>query len=154
MRIQPFFLSPRFLVIPILLYICLAQALAAEKVSSRLLGLWVVQDSACSGCDPAKGAETGAVLRISEQGIQDPFNKDCNGLVRSKEGASESYAVFQERLGVPERWLTSQSKPEENTVISFELMCGEKSFLKVIALPNGDLLRPAEASTVLRFRRP
>lgn len=129
-------------------------SLAGDTVSPKLLGLWVVQDSACNGCDPAKGAETGAVLRISDQGIQDPFSSDCNGVVESKETSTESYAKFQERLGVPERWLVPQAKAEHNTVTHFDLYCGGKSFLKIISLPNGDLLRPAEASTVLRFRRP
>ena len=127
--------------------------LALENVSSTLLGLWIVQDSACSGCDPTKGAETGAVLRIYEQGIQDPFSSDCHGIVQSKEISTESYRAFQERLGVPDRWLIAQAKPEKNSVTTYDLYCGDKTVLKVIALPNGDLLRPTEASTVLRFRR-
>lgn len=127
--------------------------IAGESVSTRLLGLWVVQDSACNGCDPAKGAETGAVLRISEHSIQDPFNSDCNGVVQSKELVTESYAVFQDRLGVPARWLVPQTLPEHNIATTYDLYCGDKSFMKVVALPNGDLLRLAEASTLLRLRR-
>jgi len=130
-----------------------SQTLGAENVSSKFLGLWIVQDSACSGCDPAKGAETGAVLRIDEQGIQDPFSSDCHGILQSKEISTESYITFQERLGVPDRWLIAQAKPEQNSVTNYHLYCGDKIVLKVIALPNGDLLLPTEASTVLRLRR-
>jgi len=154
MRIHSSLLAPRYWVIPLFLALCSVPALAAEKVSSRLLGLWVVQDSACKGCDPAKGAETGAVLRISEQGIQDPFSNDCHGAVQSREIGSEPFTEFQARMGVPARWLVAQSTPEQNKVTTFEMVCGDKTVLKVFALPNGDLLRPAEASTVLRFRHP
>jgi len=143
-----------FLLLAIGIALTSTNPFAGENISPKVMGLWVVQDSACNGCDPAKGAETGAMLRINEQGVQDPFSSDCHKAVQSKEVSTEPYASLQERLGVPARWLVAQSKPELNVVSHFDILCGDKTVLKIIALPNGELLRPSEASTVLHFRRP
>jgi hypothetical protein len=136
-----------------------AHALAADELlPAALAGLWVVQDSACAGCDPAQGPETGAQLRIAAAGYQNPFAADCSAGLQVHALPTEPLAQIQERLGLPARWLAGAGTPAAAAPASagmarpFRLSCPGRPALVVLLLPEGDLLMPVEASTVLRFR--
>ena len=135
--------------LPILVLCGSADATAQPAPPANLQGLWRVADSACAGCDPAQGPETGAQLRISAQGYQNPFAEDCAQAVVAEALAPESEAALQQRLGLPARWLAAD--PAQAAVQSFRIWCGAQASFQVIRLSGGDLLVPTEASTVLRL---
>jgi hypothetical protein len=128
----------------------------AQSLPDRLSGVWTVEDSACSGCDPTRGPEAGARLRLGAQGYQNPFASDCLGAVRTLALAGESVAALQLRLGLPQRWLVREGHPQpapEDVAQTFQLSCVGTEALILVLLPDGHLLMPVEASTVLRFTR-
>lgn len=124
---------------------------AAQPLPAALAGLWRVVDSACGGCDPSQGAETGAEVRLAAQGSQNPFGTDCAGLLEVTAEAPEALPALQERLGLPPRWL---SGAEAAPARPYRLVCAGVPREVVILLANGALLIPGEASSVLRLQRP
>ena len=124
-----------------------------QPVPSELVGLWRVQDGACSGCDPSQGAETGAELRIAAGSYQNPFGSDCTQGAQVQAAPAEVLAAAQERLGLPPRWLSGAGQAREASVRVYRLVCAGKARETVLLLPGGTLLLPQEASTVLRLTR-
>jgi hypothetical protein len=130
-----------------------SQPTCAGSLPAGLLGLWRVEDSACQGCDPDRGAETGAELRIASRGFQNPFGADCPDAVDITALAPEPVAELQARLGLPARWLTGSAAalPAQ----PYRVSCPGRAATLLILLPGDTLLLPIEASTVLRLlRRP
>ena len=125
---------------------------AEEAMPAPLIGLWHVEDSACRGCDPQRGPDAGAQLRLTPQFYQNPFQSDCLQPPVAQQQPAESVAELQARLGLPARWLTHISDPKTLTR-SWRLMCGRGDSFVVILLPDGQLLVPVEASTTLRLSR-
>ncbi len=131
---------------------CLAilPAMAEEVLPAPLIGLWRVEDSACRGCDPARGAEAGAELRLTPLYYQNPFQDDCLQAPVAQLQPAERVAELQARLGLPARWLGPADGPDK-PVRSWRLSCGKGQSFLVILLPDGSLLLPVEASTTLRL---
>ena len=124
---------------------------ALMGIPQDLVGLWRVQDGACAGCDPSQGAETGADLRIGEDSYQNPFGSDCGAGASVVPLAPEALSLARDRLGLPPRW--SAGAPDSAQVKGYRLICGGTARETVLLLPDGTLLLPQEASTVLRLTR-
>ena len=124
---------------------------AAEVLPAPLIGLWKVEDSACRSCDPQRGPETGAELRLTPQFYQNPFQSDCLQAPVAQQQIPETVAEVQARLGLPARWMAGSG--EAAVTRSWRLACGRGPSFTLILLPDGTLLMPVEASTTLRLRR-
>ncbi|MDE3010130.1 MAG: hypothetical protein KGI67_04520 [Pseudomonadota bacterium] len=139
------------LIAGLLAIVSASPALAARQpLPPELDGLWRVADSACAGCDPSQGAETGAELRLAARGTRNPFGTDCDGALEVEAQADEPLAVVQERLGLPPRWLAGAGTAPAR---AWRLWCEGRPTETVILLANGALLLPGEASSVLHFQR-
>ena len=121
---------------------------AAEPLPASLSGVWRVVDSACKGCDPSQGAESGAELRLAGQGSQNPFGFDCSATLEVERLAPEGLPELQARLGLPARWLAGAGAAP-----AWRLVCSGTAHETVILLDNGALLLPGEADTVLHLTR-
>ena len=120
----------------------------ADAVPAALVGVWTVQDSACAGCDPARGPEGGAELRITPRSVQNPFGADCDRATSVEALAAEPLPSLQERLGLPARWMTSGG----GRARGYRVTCpGEPSFV-LFVLPDGQALMPVEAGVTLRLK--
>jgi len=125
-------------------------AFAAVPLPQVLIGLWRVADSACKGCDPSQGAETGAEVRLAVRGTQNPFGTDCGGTLEVEAQAPEPWPAVQARLGLPARWLAPAGPAPAQ---AWRLVCGGVAQETVILVDPDTLLLPGEAGNVLRLRR-
>ncbi len=108
----------------------LAEA-ATQPLPADLAGLWRVADSACNGCDPSQGPETGAEVRFAAHGAQNPFGTDCSATLEVERLPPEPLPSLQARLGLPERWLTGVDPASAR---SWRLVCAGTAHETLILL--------------------
>jgi hypothetical protein len=129
-------------------------SVAISCSAQSLEGIWQVEDSACQGCDPARGPEVGAVMRIGSDRLQNPFATDCDrGLVLRSDTRFDSKSLLA-KYDLPVRWLPKDHATRSLVAERYTVLCAERPIGVLISIDDGQsVLVPIEPSTLIRFLR-